>query len=84
MPRDNKRYNYQFSELLNMDIAIAKDGSHIITNDGVRYSKSEIEILKTSGKINQKIHMVKKIFNPSEIIGYSKIQAKSALAPRMR
>ncbi len=59
--RDHKKYDYMHSDALGLEIASAKDGSHVWTADGVRYSDSEIKALGKTG-ITQEIHTAKKIF----------------------
>jgi hypothetical protein len=59
--RDPKKYDYMHSDALGVEIASAKDGSHVWTADGVRYADEEIKALGGTG-ITPKIHRVKKIF----------------------
>ncbi len=69
MARNPDRYNYFFSGALDMECAEAKDGSHVYTQDGVRYTADEIQILNNSGGLSKKLHYAKKIFNGEIVNG---------------
>lgn len=61
MPKDHDNYVYYNSQALEMDYCEAKDGTHAVTEDGVRYSRDEMQQLKIIGKVDPQIHLVKKV-----------------------
>ena len=56
-------WQYFFSKELQLRVAFSDEVDYIYTEDKIKYSKSEIEILKKHGGITKEIHAIKKEFN---------------------
>lgn len=63
MARNPAKYDYDYSAALKVGIATAKDGSHVYTEDGVKYEAEELEHIASTGEITPRVHKVKKIFS---------------------
>lgn len=57
-------WKYIYSEELSQKIAANKNG-WVFTQDGVKYSPREIEILRKAGGITKQVHLIKKVFGCS-------------------
>jgi hypothetical protein len=68
----NPNFIYWYSETLKQEIAMSKKTGDVICADGVKYSRTEVEIV-TSGEVKVGLaeHRVKKIFG-GEIIGFER------------
>jgi hypothetical protein len=61
---------YMYSANLGQEVAFSKLTGKVYCQDGVEYSREELQILGETGELLLAVHLVKNIFKGSEVIRY--------------